>query len=106
VKKSLSTKPWAGRLRIYVKTRLLNKISNGIKRGTIKSESVSAFILEVIEKNMNQGPINYSIHNNRVAVIEVLRQQVAEHTVELHNVERVIMADIEFIKVMEEDDDE
>ena len=53
---------------------------------------------------MIQGPINYSIHYNRVPIIREIRNHLDDHFVELQIVERVIMADIEFIKLMEEDD--
>ncbi len=92
------------RLRFYIKTRFLKKINSGLERGTIADKSASVFIWKVIEENMIQGPINYSIHNNRVAVIEVIRNHLDDHLHELQKVERVIMADIEFIKLMEEDD--
>ena len=93
------------RLRFYIKSRFLKKINNGLERGTITGKSASEFIWKVIEKNMIQGSVNYSIHNNRVAVVEELRQHVANHLIELQDVERVIMADIEFIKLLEEDDE-
>ncbi len=92
------------RLRFYIKTSLLKRINSGIERGIIADKSASEFIWKVIEQNMIQGPINYSIHYNRVPIIREIRNHLDDHFVELQIVERVIMADIEFIKLMEEHD--